>query len=210
MIRWIAALILFAETYAVVRYGVFKGVSMTHWPLYLNNKALSLVGLALLGASFAVRGTNGETNTIAGGREASARLARAGLALVGLHVLMSLPLLGPGYFPQFFAGDKMNLTGELSLLLGVISFACFLGVAGLTLTAAPAGQYSVRRLLAQRLGFLALVTAAGHVLVMGIAGWLTPKSWPGGMPPITLLAFLAVLIPLLWRSRRSRRGRPRH
>ncbi len=57
-------------------------------------------------------------------------------------------------------------------------------------------------LLAQRLGPLALVTAEGHVLVVGVAGWLAPKNWPGGMPPITLLAFLAVAVPLMLRARR--------
>jgi hypothetical protein len=36
--------------------------------------------------------------------------------------------------------------------------------------------------------------AAGHVLVMGLSGWLQPAGWPGGLPPISLLAFIAELI----------------
>lgn len=202
MTRWIVALILFAETYAVVRYGVFKSVSLTHWPLYLNNKALSLAGLVLIAASFVVRGANGGANSTPGGRETGRLLARVGFALIGIHVLMSLPVIGPGYFPQFFAEDKMNLTGELSLLLGVISFVCCIALAVLNLTGSALDQAPARRLLAQRLGLLALASAAGHVLVMGVAGWLTPKAWPGGMPPITLLAFLAAIVALVGRARR--------
>jgi hypothetical protein len=41
--------------------------------------------------------------------------------------------------------------------------------------------------------------AARHVLVMGLSGWLQPAGWPGGLPPISLLAFIAALIPVLVR-----------
>jgi hypothetical protein len=201
VIRWIVGFVLVAQTYALVRYGVFKGVSLEHWPLYLNNKAISLAGLCLLAASFIFRRTTIESDSASSDRSPGALLARAGFALIGLHVLMSLPILGPGYFPQFFTGDKMNLTGELSLLLGVISFGCCLGFAGLILTGAVMNPTPAWRILVQRLAAAVLVTAAGHVLVMGVAGWLTPDKWPGKMPPITLIAFLTALVPLLWRAR---------
>jgi hypothetical protein len=199
--RWIIGSVILAQAYAVVRYAVFKGVSLEHWPLHLNNKAISLAGLCLLAASFIFRRTTGESDSASSARLPGALLARVGFVLIGLHVLMSLPILGPGYFPQFFTGDKMNLTGELSLLLGIISFGCCLGIAGLILTGAVMNPAPFRRLLVQRLATAALVTAAGHVLVMGVAGWLTPDKWPGKMPPITLLAFLTALLPLLWRFR---------
>jgi hypothetical protein len=198
----ILGIIVFAEAYALVRYAVFKGVSLNNWPLYLNNKALSLAGLTLIAASLALRRTSSENGSASNGRPPGVLLARVGFALIGLHVLMSLPLLGPGYFPQFFAGDKMNLTGELSLFFGVWSFGCCVGVAGLTLSGTVSKPSSARRSLIQRLALAALATAAGHVLVMGAAGWITPAKWPGGMPPITLLAFLAAVIPLLLWSRR--------
>ncbi len=46
-------------------------------------------------------------------------------------------------------------------------------------------------------GVLLLALAAGHVLVMGLSGWLAPQGWPGFLPPISLVAFIAAVIPLL-------------
>jgi hypothetical protein len=57
---------------------------------------------------------------------------------------------------------------------------------------------------ARRFSWLGLAATAGHVLVMGLSGWLTPANWPGGLPPITLLAFLVAVWPLLaWFRRRA-------
>jgi hypothetical protein len=50
------------------------------------------------------------------------------------------------------------------------------------------------------MGYLGLALVSAHLLAMGGAGWLTPSRWPGHMPPITLLAFLAAVLPLLLRT----------
>jgi hypothetical protein len=49
------------------------------------------------------------------------------------------------------------------------------------------------------MGYFSLLLAAGHVLVMGLSGWFEPGGWPGSLPPISLVAFIAALIPLLVR-----------
>ena len=41
--------------------------------------------------------------------------------------------------------------------------------------------------------------AAAHVLVMGLKGWLDPGDWPAAMPPITALAFVIAMVPLVLR-----------
>jgi len=42
------------------------------------------------------------------------------------HVIMSLLLFSPVYFDEFFGNDeKLNLTGEFSLLCGILSFLIF-------------------------------------------------------------------------------------
>lgn len=213
MTRWIISILLVAQAYALLRYAVFKGVGLAHWPLYLNNKAISLAGLILLAASFALRRrAMANDESAMAGRSPGTALARAGFALIVLHVLLSLPILSPGYFPQFFDGDKMNLTGELSLLLGALSFGCCLAVAMKFATGDPTRSATTRRGVVQRLAAMMLVLAAGHVLVMGISGWLKPRSWPGGLPPVTFLAFLAAVAPLVWSSiachrRSATRGR---
>ena len=47
------------------------------------------------------------------------------------------------------------------------------------------------------MGYLCLALAGGHVLVMGISGWLEPAGWHGRLPPISMLAFFAVAFALL-------------
>ena len=49
----------------------------------------------------------------------------------------------------------------------------------------------------QRVGYLALMLVVVHLVVLGLEGWLAPKGWNGGLPPISLLAAVAALVPLL-------------
>jgi len=54
----------------------------------------------------------------------------------------------------------------------------------------------------QRLGYLALILVVVHLVALGLKGWLTPKGWPIGLPPISLLSLLAALVPLTVKSMR--------
>jgi DMSO/TMAO reductase YedYZ heme-binding membrane subunit len=49
----------------------------------------------------------------------------------------------------------------------------------------------------QRMGYLSLMLVAGHVLVMGVSGWLAPSGWYGGLPPVSLVALIGATVPLL-------------
>jgi DMSO/TMAO reductase YedYZ heme-binding membrane subunit len=57
----------------------------------------------------------------------------------------------------------------------------------------------------QRAGYVALVLVVVHLVVLGVKGWLAPKGWHGGQPPISLMAALVALVPLL--VKRGRRLR---
>jgi DMSO/TMAO reductase YedYZ heme-binding membrane subunit len=48
----------------------------------------------------------------------------------------------------------------------------------------------------QRLGYVALSLVAVHMVALGLEGWLAPTGWHGGLPPISLLAFVAAVFPL--------------
>jgi hypothetical protein len=52
-----------------------------------------------------------------------------------------------------------------------------------------------------------------HLVAFGLKGWLNPTGWSGGMPPISLVAAVAVLIPLLvkrkWEHDKSARAAER-
>jgi hypothetical protein len=38
-------------------------------------------------------------------------------------------------------------------------------------------------------------------VALGLKGWLTPEKWPAGMVPISLIAFVAAVVPLLVKRR---------
>ncbi len=193
--------------YAGIRYHVVQGVPLAQAPLYILNKAISLGGLSFLAMSYLV-------GKVAGLRWGDRRLQLVvtkfcglmGFSLIVGHVLMSLALLDPAYYAKFYAAAKLNLTGELSLSLGVFALWCF------SLPAIASLPYMYDELGAdrwsrsQRVGYTGLLLAAGHVLVMGVKGWLHPGDWPAALPPITILAFVVAMTPLVFRLVRNRDG----
>ena len=194
--------------YAGIRYHVVQGVPLAQAPLYILNKAISLGGLAFLAMSYLV-------GKVAGLRWGDRRLQLVvtkfcglmGFSLIVAHVLMSLALLDPAYYAKFYAATKFNLTGELSLSLGVFALWCFALPAITSLPYMYDELGADRWLRSQRIGYTGLMLAAGHVLVMGVMGWLRPGDWPASLPPITALAFVVAMVPLVLRIVRNRKVR---
>ena len=61
----------------------------------------------------------------------------------------------------------------------------------------------------QRMGYVALAFVVIHLVAMGYKGWMTPSSWPSGLPPISMIAVIAALLPLIVRRNleRQKQGR---
>jgi DMSO/TMAO reductase YedYZ heme-binding membrane subunit len=205
-LRTVVATLLLASFYACVRYLILGDVRPRNWPLYVNNKAVSLTALALLALSY-LSGRAGRRNVgnAVSRNERGKALGLMGFTLMAAHALMSLLLLAPSYYPKFFDGDKLNVAGELGLLLGVVSFGCFTVPAIASLPRAPEALGADRWARAQRVGYWGLAAAALHVLALGLRGWLDPSSWPGCLPPITMISFLIAVTPLLARLVRNNR-----
>lgn len=175
MIRQFLTVLFFSTAYAIVRYAGFGNVSPVHVPVYLLNKGLSMAAAySLLMASFGL---------IRAQKDVFDFWRKACMNLVFIHVLLSLAILSKGYFPKFYAGDMMNLTGELTLLLGALGVYCFWRL--LTFEMRP----QIRKFMMASASAL----VAGHLFVMGYDGWLQVQKWNGGLPPITLLSFLLVV-----------------
>ena len=51
---------------------------------------------------------------------------------------------------------------------------------------------------------LGLILAAVHPEDLGAKGWLAAGKWTAGLPPISLLAVITALVPLLFKSRSMR------
>jgi len=197
--RWLLLLLGVPASYAVVRYHVFAEVEWSHFPLYIGNKALSLAAVFFIACSYLI----GKTLRVYDD-EPARRLVLIkfcglmGFSAASVHAFAALLLFSPSYYPKFFdAVGKLNLTGELSMAFGLLSLWCLAitAITSLPFMYEAVGADRWRR--GQRLGYLSLALAAAHVLVMGASGWLAPAGWPGSLPPISLVAFIAATIPVL-------------
>jgi len=159
--------------YATVRYNICKGVAWSDWPAYTLNKAFAVSALALL-IVFVLR-----ARWSPGGRPTQILSLAGGLA--ALHVLVSLVLLSPDYYEKLFQQGRLTATAGLSIVLGAAAAVAMAAGAlkrGGQGTGAGAGSIAL-------LSFLIGV----HAALQGFAGWFAPQTWPGTMPPLTLIAF---------------------
>jgi DMSO/TMAO reductase YedYZ heme-binding membrane subunit len=192
-----SSVVAIAVGYAALRYNVFAGVPWRDFPLFVSNKGLSLASVILIGAAYLV---NRRRDTEPRGSESRRALARAaglsGFALAVIHVLVSFVVLGASAYPRLFDGGGLSAAGWTCLLFGTLATPLF---------AIPA-IYSFPRLVprlgphhwkrAQQLGYAGLALTAVHVLSIGAHNWAAVSTWPGGMPPISLLSFVACAVPL--------------
>lgn len=195
--KWLTLTLLFFTIYAILRYILFKGVDPIHFPLYIVNKIASTSGLFLLASSYAIGKIRWWKFQNEQGKNQLIKFAGLmGFSLSAIHVFMSLVILTPAYYPKLYHGEMMNLSGELSMLMGVLSLFFFTIPA---ITTIPFMQEAVgikKWQKGQRMGYLGLLTALLHVVTMGISGWLKVDTWPGYLPPITMIAAVIAIVPL--------------
>ena len=211
VVPWLILLLGVPLTYAIIRYHVLQGVEASQFPLYVTNKAFALAAVFFIAASYLI----GKTSKILEGDDGRRLIlirfcGLTGFSLAAIHALMGLVMVSPHYYPGFFSeGGRMNLTGELSLLLGVLSLWCFSITAITSLPFMYEALGADRWCHGQQMGYLALTLVAGHVAVMGFSGWLNVAGWAGYLPPISLVAFVAALIPPLVKLRGNHSARQR-
>ena len=81
--------------------------------------------------------------------------------------------------------------------VGVVALFFLLSPALTTLPMMPKAIGGVRWKRAQHGGYTALVLVAVHLVAMGFKGWLAPQGWPAGIPPVSLVAVVVAMVPLL-------------
>jgi DMSO/TMAO reductase YedYZ heme-binding membrane subunit len=133
-----------------------------------------------------------------------------GFFLAGVHAFLSLALLSPAYYGKYFVPDgRLNLEGEIALSVGVIALFLLLAPAITTLPMMPKAIGGRRWKRNQRMGYVALLFVVAHLVVLGWRGWLAPSGWNGGLPPISLVAVTAALVPLLVKRKQIKEKRER-
>lgn len=182
--------------YAIVRYCVLGNVPITDIPLFITNKALAMTGLLLFGFA----GLTSDKND----RRTKGILATA---IVFIHVLATLVLYSHDYFEKFgysvqtddLSKQHMYWYAQVSMLASIIASLCLV----MLLRASDRQSHSqTEKSLVPGLGRIVLFCILLHLAFMGWKGWLDVSSWPGSLPPITLLGAIACIIFLLISSRR--------
>ena len=89
----------------------------------------------------------------------------------------------------------------MALAAGVLALLLMMGPALATLPMMAREIGGVRWQRGQRMGYLTLALVAVHMVALGLKGWLAPKGWPGGLPPISLIAVTLAVMPLFVRKK---------
>ncbi|XP_071085999.1 metalloreductase STEAP4-like [Haliotis cracherodii] len=131
--------------------------------------------------------------------------------LIMAHVLMSIMLISPANYGSWFHSTAVtipaNLThdlhlpmktvmiwkGEAASLAGIVAFILLCLLATTTLpSVSDSLNWREWRFVQSSLGFTMLCMSAGHVLIMGIPGWMD-----AGFPKVlTFFSFLSLILPV--------------
>ena len=201
--KWFGVVFGGSVLYAIVRYHLVGDVEWRHFPLFILNKATSLAAVIFVAASYLVGKTIRWHD-----HDKRLRLVvikfcgLMGFSLAGIHAVLALSIWTPAYFAKYFdEAGRLNLQGELGMAAGVVALFFLSSPAITTLPMMPKALGGKRWKRAQRMGYLSLVLVAVHLVALGLKGWLKPQAWPAGLPSISLLAFIAALIPLIVRRK---------
>lgn len=179
----IAALFVLAIAYSAIRYIVFAPKNLPNLPLFVVNKGVSMAAAFCFALAFwqQWRRNRGQSTGVE-----PASWFRAGIFGAIWHIPMSLAILRPGYFKEFFVDDggRMSMNGEAVFMFGALTAG---GVYLLTRT-----QWT----LLQR-WWLSVATIAAlfaHTLCMGIARGLNINRCHAYLPPMWLLSLLGIVL----------------
>lgn len=168
----ISLVFLFTLVYAITRYVVFGQISVANIPLFVTNKAASFSAILLFYIS--------TTELVKKNKKKVVQIAI--MLLIILHVSISFLLMSNNYYPKFFNNDKITFLSELGLLFGVISFSMFFIIW-------IDYKKDLKDVFEKLISYTTILICL-HILCIGVLNWFTPSSWPGFIPPISLLSFL--------------------
>jgi len=197
--KWFAAIGGFSLAYAIVRYHVAGDVAWENFPLFILNKATSLAAVILVACSYLVGRVFKWHNHDPAVRLVVVKFCGLmGFFLACVHGFMSLALLSPAYYGKYFAASgRLNLVGEIGITTGIVALFILLIPAVATLPMMPKAIGGKRWKRGQRFGYLALALSALHLIDLGLGGWLKPATWQWGIPPISIVAVVVALVPVV-------------
>lgn len=185
--------------YAVLRYHLVGEVPWKDFPFFILNKGLCLGAIILISLNFALGpAKNLGLPVPSAWLNARKALGMSGFLFVLMHVLMSFMLFSPAVFGKFFEQNG-TLTGVagISMLAGVLGFVVLWGYNLSFQTFLREDTAFIGFITSRKFLIWALLLGGVHLLFMGYSSWIEPTSWNGGLPPISLLAFVFFLVGYL-------------
>ncbi len=185
--------------YAVLRYHIFGPVPWKDLSFFILNKGVALGAFVLLTFNFSFGPLkNLGVQLPEGYLNARKALGMTGFLLVLIHALISFMLFNPSVYAQFFLPDG-TLTGlaGLSMLGGVLSFVVLWGYNLSFQTFLREDQAFIKFITSRNFLLTAMLFSLLHLFFMGYKGWMVPETWHGGLPPISLVAFVFFLVGYL-------------
>ena len=188
----IAIVMIFGLAYAVLRYHIVGPVPWKDFPFFILNKGISLSAFILLTCNFSFGPLNNlGVRVPEGWLNARKALGMTGFLLVLIHALMSFLLFRPAIYGKFFEADgTLTLLAGLSMLGGILAFVVLWAYNLSFQTFLREDRAYIRFITSRKFLLFALLLGAVHLFFMGYSGWLKPAGWHGGLPPISLVAFV--------------------
>jgi hypothetical protein len=184
--KYVLVLYIVGTIYAIIRYVAFSPENISNLPIFIINKGVSMSAALCFAMGFLqqLRSKQGLAISVDPGL-----WFRAGVFGAIVHIPISLAILRPAYFPEFFAdGDRLKFAGEVVFLFGGLT------AAGIFLLLRPSWNAHTRWLLS--IG--AMLTLITHVLAMGYCRGLNINRSHAYLPPMWLLSAIGIALALWW------------
>jgi hypothetical protein len=183
---------IFGLAYAILRYHIAGPVPWKDFPFFILNKGISLSAFILLTCNFSFGPLNNlGVRVPEGWLNARKAMGMTGFLLVLIHALMSFLLFRSSVYGKFFETDgTLTLLAGLSMLGGILAFVVLWAYNLSFQTFLREDRAFIGFITSRKFLLFALLLGAVHLFFMGYEGWLKPSGWHGGLPPISLVAFV--------------------
>lgn len=188
----IAITSILALSYAILRYHIVGDVPWKDFPFLILNKGISLAAFILLTFNFSIGPLKNIGIKVPEGWLNSRQIiGMTGFLLILIHVFISFMIFKPSIFGKFFEDDgSLTLFAGLSMLAGILAFVVLWAYNLAFKTNLKEDEKFMSFITSRKFLLIAMLFSIIHIFFMGIKGWMNPSSWNGGLPPITLIAFV--------------------
>ena len=194
--RIITITIVLSFFYAILRYHIMGTVPWKDLPFFIFNKGVALSSFILLVFNFSFGPLHNIGVKIPESWLNSRRaLGMTGFLLVLIHALMSFMIFKKDVFGKFFEDTGgLTLMAGLSMLGGVLAFVVLWAYNLSFQTHLREDKSFIKFITSRNFLLFAMLLSAMHLFFMGYGGWVKPATWPGGLPPISLIGFTFFII----------------